>query len=298
MRLLLAASLLSVTLRLFAQQSLFETGDGKTALYLRQPAGSINLGDSKANLSYVHDFSESPVFYGADVYATANSGVASLFSTDKPKAPEGGLDGVLGFRHDVIHKGDGEFTPTNIRYMIDVGYGRSSFRLYPTGTTISPMISKTDFNRFRSVAVFNVFRGWYVFGLAGGAEKRNNLSDLQAVSLSTVIVPPPAGGTSSVVNTQSGYYGSYKVYVAAPVYEDFLIFMPAFKKPLLGVIGNRFGLDILSRSEVAAVNRQAAGGFGLFFLDKKDPYKTIGGVTATYDGRKFQLSLTTGFTGK
>ena len=43
----------------------------------------------------------------------------------------------------------------------------------------------------------------------------------------------------------------------------------SWKKKHLG-LNNRIGLDFLSRSDVAAANRGAAGGFGFFLLDKKD----------------------------
>jgi hypothetical protein len=74
------------------------------------------------------------------------------------------------------------------------------------------------------------------------------------------------------VKTQAGYYGNYKVYVA-PLFAKTSSFSGEFKNPILG-IDNRIGLDILSRSDVAASNRQAAGGFGLFLLDRKTRMKS------------------------
>jgi hypothetical protein len=280
---------------LFAQQSMFETGDGKTALYLRQPAAAVNLGDSKASLSYIHDLSTNRLFFGASGYGTSNSGVSSLFSSDKAKAPEGGFDGVVGFRYDPAPCDNCSYTPKNNRFLIDAGYGRSSFCLYPTSATPSASVSKTNFDRFRAVAGWNLFTGSRVFGLAGGAERRNNLSDLKSVNLDTTVVAAPPGGSSSLVKSQAGYYGAYKAYIGAPIYEDALYFFPPWKKKHLG-LDNRIGLDLMSRSDAAVVNRGAAGGIGLFLLDKKDPYKVVGGVTAIYDGSKFQLSLTTGLT--
>src|ERR1035438_8259727 len=100
MRIFVVFSMLIASSSLFAQQSMFESGDGKTALYLRQPAAAVNFGDSKASFGYVHDLSTNKVFLGAVAYATSNSGISSLLSSDKPKAPEGGIDGLIGFRYD------------------------------------------------------------------------------------------------------------------------------------------------------------------------------------------------------
>jgi hypothetical protein len=109
-------------------------------------------------------------------------------------------------------------------------------------------------------------------------------------------VPAPTGGSVSVVSSQAGFYGDYKVYIAAPVYEDFLVYLPAAPKWLGD--NNRIGVDFLSRSDVGPANRGALGGVGLYLFNGKDPFKTTGGITATYDGTKFQFSLTAGFTGK
>ena len=295
MRTVVAFAMAIVSPCLLAQQSMFESGDGKTSLYLRQPAAAANFGDSKASFGYVHDVSTNKYFFGAGAYATANSGVSSLFSSDKPKAPEGGIDGLFGLRYDPVPSDNGEFTPKNNRFLIDAGYGRSSFYLYPTNATPSPTVNKTNLDRFRALAGWNLFTGGWVFGLASGAERRNNLSSLKQVNLETVIVSAPPGGTSSIVKSQAGYYGSYQQYIGAPIYQDAVCFLPAWKKKHLG-LDNRIGLDILSRSDVAAANRSGAGGLGLFLLDKNDPFKVIGGVTAIYDGTKVQLSLTTGLT--
>jgi hypothetical protein len=279
-----------------AQQSMFETGDGRTSLYLRQPAASVNFGDSKASASIVHDVGSDPVYYGASAYATANTGIASLFSSDKPTAPEGGVDGVVGRIWDPAPKCDNcAYYPRDRKLLLDVGYGRSSFYLFPTGSTPSASVAKTYFDRFRTVVAANFFLFGNVYiGLAGGAERRNNLSDLQAATAQTTLAAAPSGGATSIVKTKTGYYGNYQEYIAAPIYQDALFFLGDFSH--LG-IDNRIGLDLMTRSDVGPANRSASGGIGLFLLNKDDPYKVVGGLTATYDGIKLQLSLTTGYTG-
>ncbi len=279
-----------------AQQSMFETGDGRTSLYLRQPAATVNFGDSKASGSIVHDVGGDPIYYGASIFATANSGIGSLFSSDKPTAPEGGIDGVIGHVWDSAPNCDNcTYYPRDRKLLLDVGYARSSFYLYPTGSTPSATVSKTSFNRFRTVVAANFFlHGDVYLGLASGAERRNNLPDLKAVSAQTVVVAAPKGGATSIVKTQTGYYGTYQKYIATPIYQDALFFLNEFKH--MG-LDNRIGLDLMTRSDLGSANRSAMGGIGIFLLNKDDPYKVIGGISATYDGTKFQLSLTTGFTG-
>ncbi len=277
------------------QQSLFQSSDGQSAVYLRQSTAAFNLGDSKASLGYVHRINIHKTFWGFEAYATSNSGVTSLFASDKPKAPEGGGDFTVG-RHYVFTSMPTAGKPAGPEdwWLIDVGYGRSSFYLYPTGTTPSTTTPKTNFDKFRAVAAYNFFTsGNLIAGIAAGAERRNNLSDLTSVTLETVIVPAPTGSPSSIVKSRAGYYGNYKEYIAAPVYTDILFYpgqatVPAF--------GNRLGIDFFSRSDVAASNRSASGGLGLFMFKKDDPLSPIGGISASFNGTKVQVALTVGFT--
>jgi hypothetical protein len=280
-----------------AQQSLFQSADGQTAIYLRQSTASINLGDSKASLAYIHRVNIQPFSWGVEGYATANTGVASLFLSDRPKAPEGGGDGTL-VRHYLFTKMPeaGESGPAREDSLIlDVGYGRSSFYLYPTGVAASTSAPKTNFDRLRAVVAYNFFAsGNKILGIAGGAERRNNLSDLKSTSLQTVIVAAPPGSQSSIVKTQAGYYGDYKKYIAAPIYTDFLFYLP--EKIVVPGFDNRIGIDFLSRSDIASANRSSQGGIGIFLFKKADPLASIGGLSATYDGTSFQVSLTAGLT--
>lgn len=47
-----------------AQQSLFQSGDGETALYLRDSSATFNLGDSKANAAHIHRLNIQKTFWG------------------------------------------------------------------------------------------------------------------------------------------------------------------------------------------------------------------------------------------
>ena len=79
------------------------------------------------------------------------------------------MDGLIGFRYDPAPLcSNCEYIPKSNRLLIDGGYGRSSFYLYPTNVTPSATVNKTDFNRFRVVAAWNLFTGDWVLGLASG----------------------------------------------------------------------------------------------------------------------------------
>jgi hypothetical protein len=278
-----------------AQQSLFQSSDGQSAVYLRQSSATFNLGDSKAAIGYVHRINIKKTFWGFEGYATANSGVTSLFSSDKPKAPEGGGDFTLG-RHYVFVPMPHAGTPSKREdwWLVDVGYGRSSFYLYPSGSSPTSNTPKTNFDRFRTIAAYNFFTsGYLIAGIAAGAERRNNLSDLTSTTLETVIVPAPSGSQSSIVKTQAGYYGRYKEYIAAPIYTDALVYPGEWSVP---GFGNRIGIDFFSRSDVAASNRSSSGGLGVFIFKKDDPLTPVGGISASFNGTKVQVALTVGFT--
>src|SRR5690348_3761870 len=73
--LLLLAVCLAVAPFAWAQQSLFQSGDGQSAIYLRQSSATFNLGDSKASIGYVHRINIIKTFWGIELYATANSGM-------------------------------------------------------------------------------------------------------------------------------------------------------------------------------------------------------------------------------
>jgi hypothetical protein len=282
-----------------AQQSLFQSGNGETSIYLRQSIASINLGSSTASVGFFHRINEEHPAIGAEAYATANSGVTTLFASNAPKAPEGGGDGTFGWHYLFFPKPiAGTTSPEKEDWLLlDAGYGRSSFYVYPLNAVPSTSAPKTSFDRFRTILAYNqAIHGDTIWGIATGVERRNNLSDLKSYTLQTTILPSPSGSQSSIVNTQAGYYGNYKVYVAVPIYTDILWYLPPGAS--LPGFGNRIGIDFLSRSDVAAPNRSSSGGLGIFLFKKDDPLSAIGGVTATYDGSKVTVTLTAGLTSK
>ena len=311
----IALALASVPCISYGQQSLFQTSDGQSSLYLQESTAALNLGDSKASLGFTHhDNKDNSWIWGYEVLATANKGVASLFTSGKAKAPEGGGDFTVGkhflatsnaLQHvdpdmrEYSQAHPGEIVPfktiTNTEEdwaLLDIGYSYSTFLV--SSIAVNASANKTSFHRYRAIAAYNYFYGGsFIGGFATGIEHRNNTGDLKSAQFQTVLAPAPGGTTGSVVTTQTGFYGTYKEYVAVPVDVDLLFYPGKLKTP---GFGNRVGFDLISRADVAAPYRGALGGLGIFFFKKGNATVPIGGVTGTYDGSKFQVSLTTGIT--
>src|SRR5439155_21181469 len=85
----------------YTQQSAFQSGDGRTSVYLDSGAAIFNFTDTKLSIGYTNRHSARNVFFGYEVFGKASSGVTTLFS-EKAKIPEGGADFVVG-SHDPFH---------------------------------------------------------------------------------------------------------------------------------------------------------------------------------------------------
>lgn len=265
------------------QQSAFQSGNGQTSIYLGSGGGaaSFNSGDTKFSIGYLNRHSTKWRLFGFEAYAQASSGVTTLFSS-KAKIPEGGADFVFGWHP--VHAG----VTTDQWALIDVGYGRSVF--YVSDIPEPPDAAKRNFDRFRAVAVWNrKFSDHLLLGIAAGAERRNNLSDLTQVTFQTTVVPPPPGGTTAITQTENGFLGNYREYVAAPLYTDMLFVLPA--RFTLPGFGYHFALDGFTRSDLAATERSADGGLGLFLTKKGAVTRVVGGLAASWNAGKIRLAL-------
>ena len=280
----------------FAQQSAFQSGDGQTSIYLNHPAATINFGDSKVSFGYVNRHSERKVFWGFEVFGKASTGVTTLFSSNKPKIPEGGGDFVFGF-YDPFNLSPGDHPSLFVDdwWLVDVGYSRSSFYVSAVPTPIDS--ANRAFDRFRTVTAYNALvNGYFAFGIAAGAERRNNLDDLKKVTFETVLVPAPVGSANSVVKTQSGFFGNYREYIAAPVYTDLLFVLPP--KVKIPKLDYQIGIDAFTRSDVAAFNRSTDGGLGIFLTEKGKPTKVIGGLSVSWNGGKTTVAVVASYNFK
>ena len=298
----------------FAQQSLFQTSDGESSLYLQQSTAAINLGDSKASLGYTHrtNVKSSPI-WGYEVFATANKGVSSLFTSDKAKAPEGGGDFTFG-KHFLATSNDLQPTdpdlvelarthPGQIFEVKNAAKAREDWMLLDVdiATRLSSchLRQRQQLQRRHRSTNFEPLRHTTTSMqadlssvLLGVPSAGTTLPISRPHSSRRSLPSAPVGSNSSIVKTQTGFYGAYKDYTAAPIYFDGLYYIPKVKTP---GFGNRLAVDLIARADVAITKRSAFGGLGLFFFKKGNTTSPIGGVTGTYDGSKFQFSLVTGF---
>jgi hypothetical protein len=286
---LFAAAIVSV----FAQESAFQSGDGRTSIYLQSgSAAIINLTDTKFAFGTFHRTSTTPWFVGFDLFGKASSGITTLVDK-KIKVPEGGADFTVG-RHQLLSGGALSTSKVVDDWiLVDIGYSRSYFYLQSTpGATTD---TKRFFDRYRLIADYNalfpISKVNVLVGIAAGAERRNNLDDLTQVTFETAVVPTPAGSATSVQKTQGGFYGPYRQYVAAPIYTDILLIPTTFPD----VLGSRLGIDVFTRSNLAKFNRYAEPGVGLFLTKKDAPTKVYGGLSASWNDGKIGVALVAGY---
>jgi hypothetical protein len=272
-----------------AQQSAFQTGNGQTSLYLQgATAATLNFGDSKASFGRYLRFSNRQLVLGYEVFAKASSGVTTLLSS-KIKVPEGGGSFVIGWHQkvDLNSPPPASGSTTDQWALLDLGYSRSAF--YVSNAAVNPEDAKRYFNRFRFIGVYNRVQGRFAFGLAMGAERRNNLDNLRQITFQTTLLPAPTDGSTSIVKTQSGFLGIYDEYVAAPVYTDIVYLVPKLAAP--GFAKTSIAIDGFTRSNIADTNRFADGGLGIFITEKNAPTKVYGGITGSWNGGKAKVAV-------
>jgi len=282
-----------------SQQSAFQSGDGQTSIYLGTggAAATFNSADTKVSIGYLNRHSEKWRLWGYEVYAKASSGITTVFSS-KLKIPEGGGDFIFGWHPTGSGAStggtgrplkDAEPSSTKDQWaIIDVGYSRSAF--YASDVAQPPSSAKRYFDRFRLVGVWNrKFSDNVLFGFAAGAERRNNLDDLTPITFETTVLSAPSGGTTSIVKTQAGFLGNYREYIAAPIYTDLLFILPS--KITVPGFGYHVAIDGYTRSDVAAPNRSADGGIGVFLTKKGAVTRPVGGLSASWNGGKVRVAF-------
>ena len=84
--------------------------------------------------------------------------------------------------------------------------------------------------------------------------------------------------------------------MAAPIYTDLLFILPPEKKILN--LDYQIGIDAFTRSDVAAFNRAASGGVGVFLTQKGAPTKVLGGLSAPWNGNKVGVAVVASYVFK
>ncbi len=286
-----------------AQESAFQSADGKTSLYLGSGgAATFNFGDTKFSIGHQFWASDKHLFFGGEAFGEASSGTTTLFSS-KIKVPEGGGDFFLGWHWDPnMGSGDRIHHEHTLQkgqknsatwFLFDVGYSRSSF--YVSNSSEPVAGAKRYFDRFRTFAVLNrQVNGWLLVGAAAGAERRNNLDDLTQVTFETTVMPAAVNTDAAVVKTQAGFFGNYRQYIAAPLYTDMLFILPEAVK--IPGVNSRIAIDAFTRSDLAHSQRSADGGFGIFVTKKGAPAKAIGGLAASWNDGKIRVAAVASYS--
>jgi hypothetical protein len=295
MRAIFAATLpIGLALEAWAQQSGFQSGDGRTSIYLNKTAAILNFTETKFSFGYTRLASADNRFWGFQAFAQASTGITTLLE-DKIEVPQGGGNFSFGDRHLLSRKPlEPQTKVADDWLLLDVGYGRSSpFVETPPGAATG---SNRPFDQYHALAVYNaLFRPMaadVLVGFAAGVERRNNLGDLTPATFQTTLVPAAAGSVNSIQQTQTGFAGNYLTYVAAPVYTDILAVLPQPVKRF--GLNSQIGIDGFTRSDLAASHRSGDGGIGIFLVQDKKPTQVQGGISASWNGGKVRVAVVAG----
>ncbi|MDP9053067.1 MAG: hypothetical protein M3N93_02000 [Acidobacteriota bacterium] len=316
----LAIGLIFASAPLFAQQSLYQDASGGTSIYLSDQAGiaSFNFGNSKVQAGIRKSIDREDNWrLGAEIFATAQNGIAGIIRNGIPQTGVGG-DVVLtwapsnqsGKLPGPANPGVGTIPCRLCGYWapIDFSYQRSTLNTLPAAT---PPLTVQNHNfdqyalRIGLNALIKTSRSDFLLGLIAGAERRNNTDDLKTVQVSTEILQTLQNSqvTTLSQNPKSAYLGPYVKYIAAPVNFDAIwypftnrLIKPTSQDPQPNAGKNHFAIDIFERSNVGQRDRYIAPGLGVFVTRPGQPARPVGGVTVTYKSGKAQLALVTGWT--
>jgi hypothetical protein len=290
-----------------AQQSLFQSHNGDTSIFLNAPDQvhqlgiiSANIGDSNLRFGYLHDNSKKYSF-GLDLSGELNSTTAELFNGVTPsKAASVNITEKIRWigtsRPDASKVQTSGTIPCKLCddwVILQAGYQRQQLKL--VDTSLSPLPSPTDhgFDGYNLRAGYNalVKAGWlgdFLVGTTLGAGRQNNTEDLDSVQVTDTIVSVSNGiERRAISGTNAAFVGNYEKYWAVPVNADG-VWYP-------GMLTGRLGIDLFVRSNLAAKHRFGNPGIGAFFAKPGQPARPIGGITVTYQNGRGRLALVTGW---
>ena len=299
----------------YGQQSLFQSTDGQTAIFLNGTQNGVllfNLATSKALVGYRHEVSGSGWGFGGDLTAVAQGGIASLL---KNGVPQTGVGADISLNKQSLfwkappppQAGSGGLLPCTFCsdwIAIQLGYENSQISTIANLTPPLQPPQTHNFNATNGLLAYDslwkstagILKGDYLLGVSVGFSGTNNTATpttLKTVQVSTQVSTQQGGQSLTVSqNSKTAYVGQYVKYLAAPVDVD-AIWYPNRLRGYLGV-------DLFERSNVGQTPRYISPGLGVFVtLDKNgrpNPERPIGGVTASYQNKKAQVSIVTGWT--
>jgi hypothetical protein len=320
----------------FAQQSIFQSSDGQTAIYLGRTGDKgvalVNFGNTKATIGWLHAVSGPEWNWGFDLNGTAQNGIVSIIRNGAPQTGVGGdfnvnkanlrfhgqdprklgpksgvgdpSKGVVGRAARGAHSFCGDWIAFQLSYL------RTSLN---TEASDTPPLKPAQAHNFDSYAFRFAYDtlwkprvGDIVAGFSAGVTRQNNTDELKTVTVSSSVLTTLQNSQAILLSSSSktAYLGDYQKYIGAPINADILWFpqVLGLNKTQYDNInvpnggGDRIAIDLYERSNVGEAFRYAAPGIGIFLVKEGDPTKAFGGVTATYKNGKAQLALVTGWT--
>jgi hypothetical protein len=276
-------------------QTAFEDAGGDSSIFIKDGGfARVNVTDSAVKVGYVFDKTDMDYFFGVELSGKLSGKFAGLFESGKP-SPEGRIRVSVGKKFLISNSPKGEPTKgpvTDDWLTFHVGYRRASYRLLFEGETFANQVRKEPFDGFSAILAYNAIfkskRGPVLFGVSGGAERRNNIDDLDEVEVNDQVFTSSDGTTQrSVVSGQKAFRGEFKEFTAAPINTDLVWFPAKFESTI--------GLNFFTRSNVGGGKRRIEPGVGLFFTQKGKPTKVIGGVSVSLRDGKGRFGLIAGY---
>lgn len=277
-------------------QDAFEDAKGNSSIFLKDGGGfaHVNVSDSSVKLGHIFDISNKPVFFGFEVTGKLSGNFASLFESHKP-SPEARFNAFVGKKFLFSHKPDENPTRGHLTddwLTFSAGYRRARYKILSEDSAFANQVRKQNFDGFSAILAYNALfkssRGPILFGVSGGAERRNNADDLDEVEVNDQVFTSSSGTTQrTVVSKQTALTGTYKETVAVPIRTDFVWFPKQFQ--------SRMGLNFFTRSNVGQGDRTFEPGVGLFFSQDGAPTRVIGGISVSVRDGKARVGLIAGY---
>jgi hypothetical protein len=257
-------------------QTFFEDIQGRTSINL--PIGGlarINTADRSIKIGYYYNRSDKNIVFGLDVSGKSNNGFAPIVS-NKKLSPEAHINFNVGFKNIATN----HTQPSGYDYLnIKVGIGAAQYRLLNPQLPYNRQISGKSFTKANAGVSYNYFlHGNMVFGIYAGYERTNNISRLPRLTIreTTKIGTNPGGETARSTKAEyTVWVGSFKALNEGRLYLDY-VYIPDF-------LNDRIALSAYSRSIFSSIANITNGGFGLYFNQKGNPLKIIGGLIYEFD---------------
>ena len=297
-------SFLSLSVSLFApatvlaQQSLYQSHDGDTSIFLQGTGGVVgaNIGKSDIRLSYLHEIMNRTHLWswGADL-SGALKGTSSQLLNGATPAKSGAFN-VSVKKRDLLFKPPDaqhpENSPNDDWLIFQVGYQRSQLKLIDTSASPLPAPTSHGFDGYTARVAYNALLKTahhdFLLGASLGMSRTNNMDDLNSIQVTDSQVSVTDGvERRASKDAVAAFVGAYKKFIGVPINAD-AIWYP-------GALSGRIGFDGFVRSQVANAHRSAEPGIGVFFCKAGQPARPIGGATLSSKDGKAKAALVVGW---